>query len=215
MLHILRHMDPKQTNEKRKLGPISVLATVSVALVVMFELSYIVMGSFPDNRLFSHFSPAISDDDMTMLYANMPGRRYRKKTKSEKPKKAEPEAATAVDAALQKSGAFSNRTSNILLDDEGVPSAIAGADNIQWTVVNTNELKELVQEMIVTNAALAATNDLLIVTNGLHIVTNKLGMVTNEVASITNGVGVATNAVPESVDTDEETTDSHEIKPVG
>lgn len=160
LLHILLLMNPKQTNEKRKVGPTSVFAGVAVGLVVLFELAYIVMATMPEGRLVARFSPNVSDEDRAMLESNIPGvRRSQKKDAADNALPAEAEeAVTAVDAALLKAGSVTNAASGIVTDSEGIPSAITGADEVQWTVVNTNELKEMARKIAATNALIEAAS---------------------------------------------------------
>lgn len=148
-------MNPKQTDERRKLGPCSIMASVALGLVIVFELVYLVVGSLPGNGIFSRFSPNLSDEDVAMIQANIPG--HKTEPKAVKPKKPEPEPATAVDAALSKK-AEEDRASAITTDAEGTPSAIVGANDVQWTVVDTNELKALARAMTATNAAVSTNN---------------------------------------------------------
>ena len=151
-------MNPKQTDERRKVGPCSIAAGIAVGLVVFFELAYIVTASMPEGGLWARFSPSVSAEDLAMLQTNIPGQKSPKKPEAEKPLPQKDEPVTAVDAALSKAGSVTNQATGVITDAEGIPSAIAGAGDVQWTVVNTNELKEMAREIAETNALIEAAN---------------------------------------------------------
>jgi hypothetical protein len=196
-------MNPKCTNEKRKAGPSSILAGISVGLVIVFELTYIVMASSFGNTLLSHFSPKVSEEDQTMLQASLDRDKSRKKHQAPKP--APTNAVTAVDAALMKQAAEQTvkKAPTIMTDKEGIPSAITGADSVQWSVVNTNELKALAHDIAATNAMIEAA--------AAAALTNALNAATNAVDETSS-----TNAVPAESDSPEtgEPVDE-EVIPVG
>lgn len=181
-----------QTDEKRKTGGSCILAGVALCVVLIFELGYIVSSSLPDGALFSRFSPELSAEDEAMLQQNVPGSPPVKELKIPVPVEEEP--ATAVDAALAKRAEVMPAGPAIVTDAEGIPSSIAGAGEVQWSVVNTNELKDLAHAIAATNALREAA-----VTNALR-------------------AAAATNAVPTMVmpDAPEKSEKAdEEIVPVG
>jgi hypothetical protein len=78
-------MNPKNTDEKRKLSFVAMLTATAVGLIIVFELAYIVVVSLPGRGIYSHFSPKLSEEDQAMLELSLPAKLRAKKAKKKNP----------------------------------------------------------------------------------------------------------------------------------